>query len=182
MSFRNDTLEAKAREHVWRATSPRARPTQESTSRGTTRCVRTSFPAHSLDSRARTLSSSSPKPRAVEINKNRWIAGRRRRGCPASLRASFHPRLKYSFRLSRDEKLDTVLTPPPPLPLSYPIGTPVNDKPYPTPNISHHDDHFQQHHTRSLVRVVTRYVLSCRPPIEHCDVQASDPYSPPRCL
>jgi hypothetical protein len=116
MSFRNDTLEAKAREHVWRATSPRARPTQESTSRGTTRCVRTSFPAHSLDSRARTLSSSSPKPRAVEINKNRWIAGRRRRGCPASLRASFHPRSKYSFRLSSDEKLDTVLTSSPPLP------------------------------------------------------------------
>ena len=116
MSFRNDTLEAKAREHVWRATSPRARPTQESTSRRTTRCVRTSFPAHSLDSRARTLSSSSPKPRAVEINKNRWIAGRRRRGCPASLRASFHPRLKYSFRLSSDEKLDTVLTSSPPLP------------------------------------------------------------------
>jgi hypothetical protein len=26
MSFWNDTLEAKAREHVWRATSPRARP------------------------------------------------------------------------------------------------------------------------------------------------------------
>ena len=116
MSFRNDTLEAKAREHVWRATSPRARPTQDSTSRGTTRCVRTSFPAHSLDSRARTLSSSSPKPRAVEINKNRWIAGRRRRGCPASLRASFHPRSKYSFRLSSDEKLDTVLTSSPPLP------------------------------------------------------------------
>jgi hypothetical protein len=116
MSFRNDTLEAKAREHVWRATSPRARPTQESTSRRTTRCVRTSFPAHSLDSRARTLSSSSPKPRAVEINKNRWIAGRRRRGCPASLRASFHPRSKYSFRLSSDEKLDTVLTSSPPLP------------------------------------------------------------------
>jgi hypothetical protein len=116
MSFWNDTLEAKAREHVWRATSPRARPTQESTSRGTTRCVRTSFPAHSLDSRARTLSSSSPKPRAVEINKNRWIAGRRRRGCPASLRASFHPRSKYSFRLSSDEKLDTVLTSSPPLP------------------------------------------------------------------
>jgi hypothetical protein len=67
MSFRNDTLEAKAREHVWRATSPRARPTQDSTSRGTTRCVCTSFPAHSLDSRARALSSSSPKPRAVEI-------------------------------------------------------------------------------------------------------------------
>ena len=116
MSFKNDTLEAKAREHVWRATSPRARPTQDSTSRGTTRCVRTSFPAHSLDSRARTLSSSSPKPRAVEINKNRWIAGRRRRGCPASLRASFHPRSKYSFRLSSDEKLDTVLTSSPPLP------------------------------------------------------------------
>jgi|AntAceMinimDraft_1070359.scaffolds.fasta_scaffold63113_1 hypothetical protein len=116
MSFWNDTLEAKAREHVWRATSPRARPTQESTSRRTTRCVRTSFPAHSLDSRARTLSSSSPKPRAVEINKNRWIAGRRRRGCPASLRASFHPRSKYSFRLSSDEKLDTVLTSSPPLP------------------------------------------------------------------
>ena len=116
MSFRNDTLEAKAREHVWRATSPCARPTQESTSRRTTRCVRTSFPAHSLDSRARTLSSSSPKPRAVEINKNRWIAGRRRRGCPASLRASFHPRSKYSFRLSSDEKLDTVLTSSPPLP------------------------------------------------------------------
>jgi len=116
MSFRNDNVEAKAREHVWRATSPRARPTQESTSRGTTRCVRTSFPAHSLDSRARTLSSSSPKPRAVEINKNRWIAGRRRRGCPASLRASFHPRSKYSFRLSSDEKLDTVLTSSPPLP------------------------------------------------------------------
>ena len=91
-------------------------PTQDSTSRGTTRCVRTSFPAHSLDSRARTLSSSSPKPRAVEINKNRWIAGRRRRGCPASLRASFHPRSKYSFRLSSDEKLDTVLTSSPPLP------------------------------------------------------------------
>ena len=116
MSFRNDNVEAKAREHVWRATSPRARPTQESTSRGTTRCVRTSFPAHSLDSRARTLSSSSPKPRAVEINKNRWIAGRRRRGCPASLRASFHPRSKYSFRLSSDEKFDTVLTSFPPLP------------------------------------------------------------------
>jgi hypothetical protein len=121
MSFRNDTLEAKAREHVWRATSPRARPTQESTSRGTTRCVRTSFPAHSLDSRARTLSSSSPKPRAVEINKNRWIAGRRRRGCPVSLRASFHPRSKYSFRLSSDEKLDTVLTSSPPYPIAKPV-------------------------------------------------------------